>query len=307
METEGAVIKQTVKLEAMINAQDLCYRYPGQKADTIRGISFTVTAGEIFGFLGPSGSGKSTTQKLLIGLLRNYQGCLQIMDRDAHAWNHEIYQHIGVGFELPNHFLKLTGLENLKLFASFYGAGSKSEQTNPNSLLDMVGLTDAKDQRVGEYSKGMKMRLNFARALLNDPLLLFLDEPTAGLDPVNAKIIKDIVRDLQRQGKTVFLTTHNMHDADELCDRVAFVVEGELNLIDEPSVLKLRHGQKSVEVIARPGEDYTQPDVHQFELDNLGNNQAFVDLLNSGSVESIHSQEATLEEVFIETTGAQLT
>ncbi len=290
----------------MIDVQDLCYAYHGQDEDTIRGISFSIAAGEIFGFLGPSGSGKSTTQKLLIGLLRNYQGKLQIMDRDAHTWDHRLYQHIGVGFELPNHFSKLTRLENLQLFASFYGAGAELPHS-PSELLERVGLQDAAKQRVGEYSKGMKMRLNFARALLNNPSLLFLDEPTAGLDPVNAKIIKDIIRDQQQQGKTVFLTTHNMHDADELCNRVAFIVEGELSLIDEPAVLKLRHGQQSVEVIARPGEEYTQPDVHCFELDQLGSNQQFIVLLNSNTVESIHSQEATLEEVFIKTTGARLT
>ena len=290
----------------MIDVQDLCFRYPGQEVDTIRGISFSIAAGEIFGFLGPSGSGKSTTQNLLIGLLKNYQGSLRIMDKDAHAWNHEIYQHIGVGFELPNHFSKLSGLENLELFASFYGTGSP-QQRDPGDLLELVGLQDAANQRVGEYSKGMKMRLNFARALINDPLLLFLDEPTAGLDPVNAKIIKDIIRDQQQQGKTVFLTTHNMHDADELCDRVAFIVEGELNLIDVPAALKLRHGRKSIEIITRSGGASAPPDVHQFELDHLGGNPEFLDLLNSTSVESIHSQEATLEEVFIKTTGARLT
>ncbi|MDP6652048.1 MAG: ABC transporter ATP-binding protein, partial [Gammaproteobacteria bacterium] len=142
---------------------------------------------------------------------------------------------------------------------------------------------------------------------LNNPSLLFLDEPTAGLDPVNAKIIKDIIRDQQQQGKTIFLTTHNMYDADELCNRVAFIVEGELSIIEEPAVLKLQHGRQTVEVIAKSGEEYTQADVHCFELDQLGSNQQFIDLLNSGTVESIYTQEATLEEVFIKTTGAQLT
>lgn len=290
----------------MIDVQDLSFRYPKQAEDTIRGVSFSIAAGEIFGFLGPSGSGKSTTQKLLIGLLKGYRGKLQIMDRDAHAWNHELYQHIGVGFELPNHFSKLTGLENLQLFASFYGADSANSRNTPAQLLERVGLQDAAKQRVAEYSKGMKMRLNFARALLNDPLLLFLDEPTAGLDPVNAKMVKDIIREQQQQGKTVFLTTHNMHDADQLCDRVAFIVDGELSLIDDPAALKLRHGQKSIEVTTRDSHDGAQSQLHQFELDDLGHNQGFIDLLNTATVESIHTQEATLEEVFIKTTGTQL-
>ena len=287
----------------MIVVQDLCYRHPGQDEDTIRGISFSIAPGEIFGFLGPSGSGKSTTQKLLIGLLKHYRGNMEVMEREARDWNHEIYRHIGVGFELPNHFLKLSGLENLDLFASFYG-DEKLFVMDTMQLLEMVGLQDAATQQVGENSKGMKMRLNFARALLNDPSLLFLDEPTAGLDPVNAKTIKDIIRQQRQKGKTIFLTTHNMHDADQLCDRVAFIVDGELSLIDEPAKLKQQYGSKSVEVVIR--SEQGQPETHHFELDGLGGNRQFLELLDAGKVESIHSQEASLEEVFIKTTGAQL-
>lgn len=290
----------------MIEVDSLRFRYPKQDSDTIRGISFKIQAGESFGFLGPSGSGKSTTQKILIGLLRSYSGKLEIMGKDAHAWNHDFYQHIGVGFELPNHFSKLTGLENLQLFASFYGAEYESSAQSPMGLLELVGLSDAANQRVGEYSKGMKMRLNFARALLNDPQILFLDEPTAGLDPVTAKRIKDIIKDLKRRGKTLFLTTHNMHDADQLCDRVAFIVDGELKLIDEPATLKIHHGKKTLEVTYEPVTATGTTKAVQFELNGLGHNSEFLELLNTEKVQSIHSQEATLEEVFIKTTGAHL-
>jgi len=290
----------------MIEVEALTFRYPRQKTDTIRGLSFQIEKGEIFGFLGPSGSGKSTTQKLLTGLLKNFSGNLRLLGKDASAWAHDFYNHIGVGFELPNHFTRLTGLENLKLFASFYGDSGTSQPLTPMELLDLVGLTDSARQPVSEYSKGMKMRLNFVRALINNPDLLFLDEPTAGLDPLNARNLKNIIKELKNQGKTIFLTTHNMYDADELCDRVAFLVEGELKLIGSPDELKRQYGQKTVEVITPGTPEDKQGASHQFSLDNLGTDQAFLDLLNSGPIESIHSQEATLEEVFIQTTGISL-
>ena len=290
----------------MIEVEALTFRYPRQKTDTIRGLSFQIEKGEIFGFLGPSGSGKSTTQKLLTGLLKNFSGNMRLLGKDASAWAHDFYNHIGVGFELPNHFTRLTGLENLKLFASFYGDSGTSQPLTPMELLDLVGLTDSARQPVSEYSKGMKMRLNFVRALINNPDLLFLDEPTAGLDPLNARNLKNIIKELKNQGKTIFLTTHNMYDADELCDRVAFLVEGELKLIGSPDELKRQYGQKTIEVITPGTPEDKQGVSHQFSLDNLGTDQAFLDLLNSGPIESIHSQEATLEEVFIQTTGISL-
>ena len=288
----------------MIQVDSLRFTYPQQSVETIKGISFNIEPGEIFGFLGPSGSGKSTTQKILIGLLKGFNGDLRIMDRAAADWKQDLYYHIGVGFELPNHFSKLSGLENLKLFASFYGE-ELQQKGRPEELLELVGLQDAAKQPVSQYSKGMKMRLNFARALLNDPDMLFLDEPTAGLDPTTARRIKDVIRELQGRGKTIFLTTHNMHDADELCNRVAFIVEGELKVIDQPAVLKLQHGSKTVRVLEKhiAGENSV---AHEFSLETLGSNAGFLELLTQQRIESIHSQEASLEEVFIKTTGAQL-
>lgn len=295
-------------MDPIIVVESLRFRYPRQAGDTIRGISFSVEAGAIFGFLGPSGSGKSTTQNLLTGLLKNYSGQLQLLGKDARNWNHKLYQHIGVGFELPNHFSKLTGLENLKLFAAFHGKGTTdSNASSPMELLELVDLADCAKQRVSDYSKGMKMRLNFARALLNDPQLLFLDEPTAGLDPVTARMIKNIILGLKRQGKTIFLTTHNMHDADELCDRVAFIVEGELQLTGAPTALKVQHGQKIVEVKTVAGSNGEASKSYEYALDTLATDAGFLELLAAEKLESIHSQEATLEEVFINTTGSRLT
>ncbi len=283
----------------MIDVRSLNFRYPKGDTPTLRNLNFNIQAGEIFGFLGPSGSGKSTTQKLLIGLLRNFDGEIQILGKNATEWRHDFYQKIGVGFELPNHFSKLTALENLELFASFYAGTTRQ----PMELLRMLGLGDATYKAVGEFSKGMKMRLNFARAIIHDPVLLFLDEPTAGLDPVNARAMKDIILDLKGQGKTIFLTTHNMHDADELCDRVAFIVDGEITQIDSPRTLKLKYGSAQVRV-DESSEQGTKS--HYFGLDGLAENQAFLSVLRTDRIEAIHSQEATLEDVFIKTTGREL-
>lgn len=282
----------------MIHVSNLEYRYSQQKETTIKGIEFSIAKGEIYGFLGPSGAGKSTTQKILIRLLTGFYGNAQVLNKPLQAWSNQYYNHIGVGFELPNHYAKLTGLENLRLFASMYDKTS----VNLMELLEKIGLKDAADQKTQDYSKGMKMRLNFIRALVHDPEILFFDEPTSGLDPVNARIMKDIILDLKAKGKTIFLTTHNMHDADELCDRVAFITNGTIQLEDAPKNLKLKHGQPKLQVEFENG--YLQS--KEFDLHNLGQNTEFISTLNNYRIISMHSKEATLDEVFIKTTGQKL-
>jgi fluoroquinolone transport system ATP-binding protein len=284
----------------MIDVRDLVFSYPKEPEPTLKGLSFHIEEGEIFGFLGPSGSGKTTTQKLLIRLLTGFEGQISILKKDANQWGSELYYDVGVGFELPNHFTQLTGLENLQLFSSFF---QKKKTRDPMELMELVGIADAAHQRVKNYSKGMAMRLNFVRALLHDPALLFMDEPTAGLDPVNARNIKDILLELKRAGKTIFLTTHNMHDADGLCDRVAFLVDGEIRLIDAPRSLKLAHGQQRVQVEYSAGETRKQA---TFDLRGLRSNQTFMDILEANTIQTMHSQEATLEDVFVKTTGRSL-
>src|SRR4051794_26693623 len=160
----------------IIRVEDLTFTSPKTADPAVRGMNFMVGRGEIFGFLGPSGAGKSTTQKVLIGLLRGHGGAVSVWGKDPLAWGPDYYQRIGVSFELPNHYQKLTGLENLQFFASLYDGDTRE----PAGLLEAVGLSHAANIRVGKYSKGMQMRLTFARALLNDPELLFLDEPTSG-------------------------------------------------------------------------------------------------------------------------------
>ena len=170
----------------MIKVRELTFTYPGSARPALKQLSFSVERGEILGFLGPSGAGKSTTQKILIGLLKDYQGDVSVFGQDLRSWRSEYYERIGVSFELPNHYLKLTALENLNYFRSLY----EGETEDPNNLLDMVGLGDDGALRVSQFSKGMKNRLNFARSLLNKPELVFFDEPTTGLDPVSARRIK---------------------------------------------------------------------------------------------------------------------
>ncbi|MBX7447454.1 ABC transporter ATP-binding protein [Mycolicibacterium sp. 3033] len=286
--------------EPVIAVSELTYTYPKTTEPAVRGMDFTVAPGEIFGFLGPSGAGKSTTQKLLIGLLRGHGGRMLVWGRDPLDWGSDYYQRIGVSFELPNHYLKLTAAENLQFFASLYDGATQ----DPRTLLEAVGLADAADTRVGKYSKGMQMRLTFARALLNDPELIFLDEPTSGLDPVNARRVKDMVLELKDRGRTVFLTTHDMATADELCDRVAFVVDGRIVALDAPTELKIARSRRLVRVEYRAPEGTLQ--TAEFPMDGLADDPDFHSVLRRHHVETIHSREASLDEVFVDVTGRSL-
>ncbi|MPZ78885.1 MAG: ATP-binding cassette domain-containing protein [Actinophytocola sp.] len=282
----------------MITVEQLSYAYPGGLR-AVREVSFQVNAGEVLGFLGPSGAGKSTTQKVLVGLLSPYQGEVHVLGRSLRGQGPEYYEQIGVGFELPNHFAKLTALENLRFFASFY-----ARTTDPRELLARVGLADAADQRVEQFSKGMKMRLNFVRAMLHDPPVLFLDEPTSGLDPANARLLKDIIVEQREQGKCIFLTTHNMHDAEEVCDRVAFMVGGEIRRIGPPKELRAQSDVRRVSVAYREdGEVRTA----EFPLDGIGDDVSFRKLLREREIVSLHSLEPSLEDVFLQVTGRRLT
>ncbi len=286
----------------MIKVKNLIYTYPRAKEETLRGLNFEIAEQEIFGFLGPSGAGKSTTQNILIALLKAYEGNIQIMGREIREWGQDYYEHIGVSFELPNHYLKLTALENLNHFRSLYSGDTH----DPMEVLDWVGLQEDADKKVEDFSKGMKIRLNVARSIIHKPKLLFLDEPTSGLDPVNARKIKDLILELRRQGTTIFITTHNMVVADELCDRVAFITGGKIQVIDAPIALKKQYGKRDVQVTYLNSAQ--QPQNQEFPLDGLGHNEAFLNLLKSANyLETIHTQETTLENIFIEVTGQELT
>ena len=284
---------------SVINVANIDFSYPKSEKKAVNDISFGIKKGEIFGFLGPNGAGKTTTQKIIIGLLKEYNGSVELLGKNLKDWKTEIYNKIGVGFELPNHYQKLTALENLELFASFY----RGKTTSPMDLLKMVELEKDANERVATFSKGMKSKLNFARSLINDPEVLFLDEPTTGLDPVGRRLIKDIILQKKKEGKAIFLTTHNMNDADELCDRVGFIVDGKIALIESPKELKIRHGKKIVKVEYLKNDEILNQD---FNLKDLADNSIFLNLLKSGSVQTIHTAEATLDDIFIKATGRQL-
>jgi fluoroquinolone transport system ATP-binding protein len=227
-----------------------------------------------------------------------------VLGRELSGWNSDYYEQIGVSFELPNHYLKLTARENLDYFRSLY----RGEAEDPQYLLELVGLGDDADTLVSQFSKGMRMRLNFIRALLHRPALLFLDEPTSGLDPVNARLMKDIILQKKAEGTTIFLSTHDMTVADELCDRVAFITDGQIQAINSPKAMKLRYGQRKVRVeFSLNGNGHSEAiQCREFNLDALGQDEGFWQLIRQSHIQTIHSQEPNLERVFIEVTGRSL-
>lgn len=283
----------------MIIANDLIFTYPKTNKLAVNKVNFHIDKGEIFGFLGPSGAGKTTTQKLIIGLLRGYRGHINVLGKERNKWSKDFFEDIGVAFDFPNLYLKLTAKENLDLIGSYY----KNTKSDIDNLLDRVGLLKDKDKKVEGFSKGMKMRLNFIRALIHSPKLLFFDEPTSGLDPVNAKSIKDIILELKGQGKTIFLTTHNMTVAEQLCDRIALIVDGSIKVIDTPKNLMIKNGRNTIKLEYVEGN---RLNTKEYELDTINSNSEFLKIIQTKKIKTIHSGEATLEDVFIDLTGRKL-
>jgi len=259
-------------------------------------ISFTVEAGEVFGFLGHNGAGKTTTIRMLSGQLRPSDGRARVAGCDVITEQRRLKPLVGVVSEHQNLYERMSGRENLAFAARLYG----TQNPRVDEALDQVGLLDRAKDNIGNYSNGMKQRLLIARALLHRPQIIFLDEPTRGLDPVVGREIRRLVVELSIQGVTVFLTTHYMEEADELCERVAFLSEGRIVALDTPDNLKVAHGQKSLEVRLNDGQSLTIP------LDDQDAGEKLAKLVTSGQIRTMHSAEATLEEVFIQITGRRL-
>jgi ABC-2 type transport system ATP-binding protein len=280
-----------------ISATDLRFSY----ADTVAvdGISVEVSPGAILGFLGPNGAGKSTTIKMLTGQLSPQAGTITILGMPMPAQRTRIQQRIGVCFEEKNLYLSMSAAENLRFFARLFGMGS----FDPQPLLERVGLAERAKDNVADYSKGMRQRLMMARALVNSPDVLFLDEPTDGLDPVSARQIRSVVRQEAARGAAVLLTTHDMMEADSLSDRVAFINEGRVLALDTPEQLKLSHGTRSLRVRRRGAADDVVEDVVPLDGDTA---TALHDALSAGDVLTVHSEEATLEDVFVHFAGRGL-
>jgi fluoroquinolone transport system ATP-binding protein len=283
----------------MIIVDGLYHSYSHDEKYAVQNASFEIAKGEVFGFLGPSGAGKSTTQGVMTGLLQLQKGNVTVAGYDVRKASRTMFNKIGVSFEQSNVYGKLTALENLEFYRRLFDVTTR----DPKELLEMVGLDHVATQRASEFSKGMKHRLTFVRSMLNNPEMWFLDEPTTGLDPAIASVIKEIVKGEKEKGTTVFLTTHNMFVADELCDRVAFIIDGEIKLIDSPRNLKLQHGQRLVEVEYRNNGDLKKESLSFVDEKDM---RHLNDIVNSGKVEIMHTKEATLEEIFIKVTGRGL-
>ncbi|MBC7266595.1 MAG: ABC transporter ATP-binding protein [Coriobacteriia bacterium] len=283
--------------EPAIAVKDLRFSYG--EIEAVKGISFEVMPGEILGFLGPNGAGKSTTIKMLIGLLPPQGGTATVLGTDVALDDPGLQARIGVCFEEKNLYLNMTARENLEFFAALYGV----KDADVEGALRRVGLADRANDRVKTFSKGMRQRMMIARAFINRPDVLFLDEPTDGLDPVTAAAIRATIKEEAERGAAVLLTTHDMFEADELSDRVAFMNEGRIVALDTPENLKLKHGTRAVRVRLRDKEGVRE------EVLPLGDGEAtarLAELAASPDLLTIHTEEATLEQIFIALTGRGL-
>jgi len=261
-------------------------------------MNFQVSKGEIFGFLGPSGAGKTTLQKILTGLITTYKGSVKLGGIECKSYDNRFYENIGVDFEFSTMYEKLTARQNLEFFSSLY----TQKPGEIDEMLADIGLENDADKKVSDYSKGMKSRLNFLKALLHNPDILFLDEPTSGLDPTNSRLMKDMILKEKEKGKTIFLTTHNMIDASELCDRVAFIVNGTIKALDSPHQLIMRKGAAKVRYTYSDGRERTG----ECLLSKISEDSILANLIKKNQILSIHSSEPTLNDIFIEITGRTL-
>jgi ABC-2 type transport system ATP-binding protein len=284
--------------EKSIIVENLTYRYGSFLA--VDHINFEVNAGEIMGFLGPNGAGKTTTVKMLTGQLRPQEGKAILLGYDAVKETGKVKSQLGVCFEQTNLYEQMSALDNLTLFAELFNINA----FDGYALLKRVGLAGREKDRVAGYSKGMKQRLMVARSLVNRPQIIFMDEPTAGLDPVSSEAIGNIILEERDRGATIFLTTHDMWEADKLCHRVAFMNQGKIAALDTPRNLKQQYGKRSLvaEVAAKDGG----LEKREISWDAVGTPHAVEELFSREKVVTIHSEEATLEDIFIKVTGRSL-
>jgi ABC-2 type transport system ATP-binding protein len=277
-----------------IEVEKLSRTFNGLKA--VDNISFSVEAGEIFGFLGHNGAGKTTTIRMLSGQLLPTSGRANVAGCDVITEQRRLKPLIGVVSEHQNLYERMSGRENLEFAVRLYG----QDVRRVNETLEQVDLLTRAKDNVRTYSNGMKQRLLIARALLHRPQIIFLDEPTRGLDPVVGREIRRLILDLSQQGVTIFLTTHYMEEADQLCGRIAFLSEGRMVALDTPKNLKVAHGHNSVKVTLENGESLT------IDLNDHDAGKQLEQLVSAGQVRTLHTAEATLEEVFIRMAGREL-
>ena len=279
---------------SVIEVRDLVKQFKNQTA--LNHLDFSVESGEIFGFLGPSGAGKTTTIKILTGQLLASSGETKLLGIATDALTQDIYQEPGIVTDNSGLYENVSVYHNMKFFADLL----KVDKKRIDFLLERVGLAQDKKKLARRLSKGMRQRLVLARALLHSPKVLFLDEPTSGLDPATAQAIHKLLKEVQAEGTTIFLTTHNMEEATKLCDRVALLNDGKIVSLDTPrnTCLNFKRERK-LEVGLK---DKSQVIINQ---DPAGIAQ-LNEWLSQDLVETIHSNEPTLEEVFIAKTGREL-
>lgn len=264
--------------------------------EVLNNLSFEVKKSEIFGLLGPSGAGKTTTIKILTSQILPTSGQATVLDNDVYSFDRKVLSRVGILSDNSGVYERLTVWDNLKLFADICGAGRKEM----DELLERVGLERDKRTIVKKLSKGMKQRLILARAMINKPELLFLDEPTSSLDPSISNEIHKLLKEINSEGTTIFLTTHDMVEADKLCDRIAFLNNGTIVELDSPENLKLKYSKPVIQI-------KLQSRVNKITLSkNAENAEKIKAWIESDQLESIHSYEPSIEEIFLKVTGRNL-
>jgi ABC-2 type transport system ATP-binding protein len=284
--------------EGVIVAEELTYQYGDLVA--VDHITFSVAEGEILGFLGPNGAGKTTAVRMLTGQLKPKGGKAYILGLDVAQNAERVQGQIGVCFEVTNLYEQMTAVENLRLFARLFGV----RPFDAEALLRRVSLADRGNDRVETYSKGMKQRLMVARSILNRPKVLFLDEPTAGLDPTSSEAIRNLILEERARGATVLLTTHDMMEADKLSDRVAFMNQGKIAALDTPHNLKQQYGKRALKAMVLNNNGKLED--REVVMDTPETPRAVQELFSREKVVTLHSEEATLEDIFITITGRGL-
>ena len=297
-----------------------------KEVEAVRGVSFAVERGELFGLLGPNGAGKTTTIKMLITLLLPTSGSARVLGRDVVDDPREVRRRVGYVFGGDRGlYERLSGLDNLRYFAELYGVPAREQKARIGELLELVGLTGRERERVEGYSRGMRQRLHVARGLLHKPEVLFLDEPSIGIDPVGARELRATVADLRASGTTILLTTHYMFEADELCDRIAVIAGGRIVAEGTPADLKSRVGEGTVvevEVFGDAGPAVAGVEqlvgVRSAGVEERGQAQllvvraepgaevtrAVLGCLNGVRLGRVATREPTLEDAYVELVGS---
>lgn len=281
-------------MKTAVSVKDLCHSFGEKKV--LDHINLEVKEGEILGLLGPSGAGKTTLINILTGQLGQVSGESFLLDKNSKELTGEDYEYIGIMMDSFGLYERMSCQDNLKFFNMLDKKGGR----NIMEVLKQVGLADAKKTLVSNLSKGMRNRLAFARALLRNPKILFLDEPTTGLDPATIEEIHKMILEEKAKGTTIFLTTHNMHEAEKLCDNIALLNEGKIVEYGAPDEICRRYNhQKRIRLHLTNGEDV--------ELEHsVKDGEKILAYLKSGELETIHSTEPNLETVFVELTGRGL-